>query len=152
MRRIVHRCVLAGAGALVVALADSAAAQNGVDRPREDRDAREAVVLEREVFHYDRAGRRDPFQPLLGAQDLGVRVDDLVLAGILHNPDPRRSVAILTERGTDRRFRVRTGDRLGEIRIQAIHPDRVELLVDERGRTRRETLQLPRPDRQRDNR
>jgi len=152
MSRIVRRGAMLVAGALIVALADPAAAQNDVGRPADDRDAREAVVLEREVFHYDRAGRRDPFQPLPGAEYAGVRLDDLVLAGVLHNPDPRRSVAILTERGTDRRFRVRTGDRLGEIRIQAIHPDRVDLLVDERGRTRRETLQLPRPDRQRDNR
>lgn len=99
-------------------------------------------VYRREVFTYDRAGRPDPFRSLLGSADLAIRVEDLVLRGIVYNPDPRRSVVVFGERGSERRFRAKLGDRIGGIRIVAIRARSVDVSVEELGVTRRETLQL----------
>lgn len=107
-------------------------------------EAGERVIYEREMFRYERAGRRDPFRSLLGSADLAVRWQDLTVGGIVHNPDPRQSIAVLRERGGDRRFRVRVGDRIGGIQVRAIEPRRVDLSVTEFGVTTSESLELRR--------
>ncbi len=128
---------LAGALCLLLfAAADSATAVAA----QESSEPR--IIYQREVFQYPRSGRPDPFRSLVGSGALGLRVEDLTLRGVVHDPDPRESVAIFTVAGTDRRIRARVGDRIGTIRVLAIQPRRVEVLIEEFGVPRRETLEL----------
>lgn len=126
---------VAGGALLVAALlpAAPAAAQSA--------DAGE-IVYRREVYQYQRGVRPDPFRSLLGSVDVGVRLEDLTLRGIVYNPDPRESVAILVESGTDRRIRARVGERVGAITVLAIQPRQVDLVVEDFGVPRRESLYL----------
>lgn len=96
----------------------------------------------REVFHYARAGRSDPFRSLLRGTDLGVRPEDLTLTGVVFSADPRRSVAILVRRGEARPLRSHVGDRVGGVRVVAIGRRSVDVVVEEFGIARRATIQL----------
>jgi hypothetical protein len=107
--------------------------------------ASEVVIYEREVFQYTAGGRPDPFRSLLLEGELGVRPEDLSLRGVLIDPVASRSVAVLSQTGSQRRIQLRVGERIGAIRILSIHPDRVEIVVEELGVSRRETLRLVRP-------
>lgn len=98
-------------------------------------------VYEREVFQYPMAGRRDPFYPLTAGEQIGPRFDDLELNGVLYNPTVG-SVATLTDRKTGKRYRTRTGDSLGDIRIVAIRAEEVDFLITSFGVSRRETLRV----------
>jgi hypothetical protein len=100
------------------------------------------VVYQREVFQYQRSGRPDPFRSLIGSADLGVRVEDMALKGVIHHADANQSLAVFAVTGRERPLRMRVGDRLGGITIAAILPRRVDLLVTEFGVTRRESIQL----------
>lgn len=128
---------VAGSAALVALLAPQAGAQEAPQT---------TVIYEREVFQYSAAGRPDPFRSLLNDAELGVRLEDLTLRGIVHHSDPRQSVAVLTQAGSERRIRARVGERVGSLRILAIYPDRVDLVVEELGVARRETLRMTRPE------
>jgi len=135
--------VLAGSGSALSAQ-DAEETQPASASSAEERSVQEALRYDREIFRYERAGRRDPFRSLLGTADLGVRAEDLVLRGVIVNPDPRQSVAVIREASGDRQFRVRPGDRIGGIRVVAIHPDRVDLVVEELGVARSHTLRIRR--------
>lgn len=100
------------------------------------------VVYEREIFDYGRGGRPDPFRSLVSSSDIGVRVEDLALRGVVVHPDPSRSVAVLSRAGVARPIRARVGERVGGIRILAIRAHSVDVLVEEFGVSRRETLQI----------
>lgn len=99
-------------------------------------------VYRREVFSYPGRGRPDPFGSLLGSADLGVRFQDLGLKSVIFSPDQGQSVVVLSEAGSERRIRARVGQRIGGITVLAIHPRRVDLLVEEFGVARRESLEL----------
>ena len=101
------------------------------------------TTYRREVFRYPRGGRPDPFRSLLGSVDLGVRFENLVLRGIVFNPDQRSSIAVVTETGSNRTYRLRTGQRLGGMQVVAIYPRRVDVIIQELGAARRESLVLP---------
>ena len=101
----------------------------------------EIRVYEREVFDYPAAGRRDPFLPLNAGERIGPNFDDLTVTGILHNPTIA-SVATLTDEKTRRRYRVREGDRLGEVRVLEIRPREVVFLITSYGISRREVLRV----------
>lgn len=101
-----------------------------------------ARVYRREVFSYARGGRPDPFVSLSGSAQLGTRFEDLTLVGTMTNPDPNRSVATIEERNNPRRFRVRIGQRIGGVTVVAIHPRRVDVVIEEFGVVRRESLPL----------
>lgn len=105
----------------------------------------QTTVYRREVFRYPRGGRPDPFRSLLTAEELGYRIEDMQLTGIIYSPDARNSVAVLTEPVSKQRFRLKVGQRIGGITIAAIAPRRVEVVVNEFGVIRRETLVLRRP-------
>lgn len=130
--------------ALLVALAAASVAAPAEAQSRAPVRARADTVsvYEREVFEYDRAGRPDPFRSLLQSAELGLRVEDLSLAGVVYHRDPARSVAILAQTGAERRIRARVGDRIGGIRIAAIGPRSVDVIIEELGVARRETLEL----------
>lgn len=101
-------------------------------------------IYRREVFDYSAQGRRDPFRSLVNSDDLGVRVEDLTLRGVVVSRDARRSVATLEQVGSERRIRARVGDRIGGITVVAILPRSVEVVVEEFGVPRREVLPLKR--------
>lgn len=101
-------------------------------------------IYRREVFDYNAQGRRDPFRSLVNTADLGVRVEDLTLRGVVVSRDARRSVATIEQQGTDRRIRARVGDRIGGITVVAITPRSVEVVIEEFGVPRREVLPLKR--------
>ena len=99
-------------------------------------------MYRREVFHYPRAGRPDPFRSLLGAMETGVRAENLVLRGVVFSPDPGGSFAVVTEGGSNRAMRLRVGQRLGNVQVVAIQPRRVDLVIQDLGGSRRESLVL----------
>ena len=101
-----------------------------------------AVVYEREVFEYSRAGRVDPFNTLLDDAELGIRLEDLSLQGVMYDADASQSVAVLSRVGSARPLRVRVGDRVGGIRVLTIRQRSVEVLIEEFGVARRGTLEL----------
>ena len=128
----------------IVAGQEAPEAETTAEAAVEEEGVQETLRYEREVFRYERAGRRDPFRSLLGTADLAVRAEDLVLRGVIVNPDPRQSVAVIREARGDRQFRVRQGDRIGGIRVARIHSDRVDLVVEELGVARPHTLRIRR--------
>ena len=123
-------------------LAIFAALLVGVPAVGQDNPSGAAALYEREVFSYERAGRVDPFRSLLDDAELGIRFEDLSLRGIVHHTEAGRSVAVLARAGSERRIQARVGDRFGSVRIAAIHPDRVDLVIEELGVVRRETLHI----------
>jgi hypothetical protein len=107
----------------------------------------EADVYRREVFRYQAGGRPDPFRPLLSGDDMGVRVQDLRLVGIIHSATPRASVAVFTLPGDSARLRMRVGQRLGAVTVTAIHPRRVDVREEALGVSRTYSLELQRAPR-----
>jgi hypothetical protein len=135
MQRKCSKPLFATMGAIVFfALASPAASQTAADGMPE--------VYQREVFGYSGYGRVDPFKSLVRQSDLGVRLEDLALRGIVYNNDPAQSVAVLTVEGSAVRIQARTNQRVGTVRILAIRPDRVEVAVEELGVSRSETLRI----------
>lgn len=128
--------------ALSVFVGALAALSLGASPLRAQAPADSVILYEREVFRYSREGRPDPFRSLLNNPELGMRFEDLVLLGVLYHPDPARSVAVLSQTGSPRRVRARVGDRIGGIRIVSIGPRSVDVIVEEFGVARRETLEL----------
>jgi hypothetical protein len=105
----------------------------------------EGEVYRREVFGYPGAGGRpDPFQPLLNSDEMGVRVQDLTLVGIVYSGDPRSSVATFTLPNNAQRVRLRVGQRLGSVTVVSIQPRRVDVREDEMGVSRVYPLELQR--------
>jgi hypothetical protein len=104
----------------------------------------EADVYRREVFVYQPGGRPDPFRPLLSGEDMGVKVQDLRLVGIIYSSNPRSSVAVFTLPTDSTRQRLRVGQRLGAVTVVAIHPRRVDLREEALGVSRTYSLELQR--------
>ena len=109
---------------------------NSAERPEP------VIIYRREVFNYTRAGRPDPFRSLVGNTDVGMRLEDLALRGVVYHPDPSRSVAVLARAGESRMIRAKVGDRVGGMRILAIRPRSVDVLVEDLGVSRRETIEI----------
>lgn len=98
--------------------------------------------LVREVFAYS-GGSRDPFESLLNTASVGPELPDLSLVAIyVDHSDADRSVAVLRERVSGKRFNLHAGDRLGRLRVAAIRERDVDFIVDDFGTERRETLSL----------
>lgn len=129
-------------GALLLLLAGAAGGLMSAPVAAQEQEPESRIIYRREVFQYPRGGRPDPFRTLVGTDALGLRIEDLTVRGIVHDPDPSQSVAILTVTGNPRPIRARVGDRVGGIQILAIYPRRVDVLVQEFGVARRESLPL----------
>lgn len=99
-----------------------------------------ATSYRREVYSYPAANRPDPFQPPEVGAGMGPRFEDLVLAGIIHAPSIG-SVAILKDRTTGKRYRLRDGEKIGAARIVEIRPGAVVFTVQGVLGQRREILQ-----------
>jgi hypothetical protein len=127
--------------AAVIAPPAAAQAVARASVPRAPR-ADSTVIYRREVFHYARSSRADPFRSLLGTSEVGMRVEDLALRGVVFHPDPARSVAVLAREGSPRLLRAHVGDRVGGIRIVSIRPNSIDVVVEELGVARRETIRI----------
>ncbi|HST58683.1 MAG TPA: hypothetical protein VLK84_08350 [Longimicrobium sp.] len=150
--RAPERLLLAAAAALALA-APLGAQQPRAARPAVNAPAEapapgvalpESDVYRREVFRYQAGGRPDPFRPLLAGDDMGVRVQDLRLVGIIHSSNPGASVAVFTLPSDSARVRLRPGQRLGAVTVVAVHPRRVDVREDALGVSRTYSLELQR--------
>lgn len=101
------------------------------------------TTFEREVFRYDRSGRRDPFVSLMESGDLRPLLIDLTVVGIIYDPRrPSQSVAILRDVTTKVQYRVRVGDSVGRNRVARVNEKTVTFTIEEFGFSRQETLAL----------
>ncbi|MHB1073100.1 MAG: hypothetical protein ACYC3Q_09795 [Gemmatimonadaceae bacterium] len=100
-----------------------------------------SIVVMREDFAYEPAGRRDPFLSLMGTEDIGPAVADLILTGILWHPT--RPVAVIRQTtGEKQQYRVTIGSVLGRMRVTQIKPKTVIFTIEEFGFNRRDSLIL----------
>ena len=106
-----------------------------------------APLLEREVFRYERGGRRDPFLSLISSGDLRPMLTDLQLTTVLYDP-AGRSVAVLRDLSTKEQYRVRVGQTLGRMRVARIDAKSITFTIEEYGYSRQETLRLADPNKE----
>ena len=97
-------------------------------------------VILREVFTYDREGRRDPFVTLLTSDELRPAVADLRLVGVLL--DPVRPIAVMRELGTNTQYRVTTGMKIGRMKVAMIKRRSVIFSIEEFGLNRLDSIVL----------
>ena len=101
--------------------------------------------LRREVFGYS-GGARDPFESLLTLATHGPELPDLTLVAIyIDHRESDRSVAVVRERVSGKRYNLHAGDRLGRLRVASVRERDVDFIIDDFGTERRETLSLRRP-------
>lgn len=110
------------------------------------------LVFEREVFEYPSFPRSNPFLALSASDQGGPRYDQLTLTGIIWDPDPTYSVAVLSTGqvtvspdGTvtvapGAAYNAKVGQRIGDTTIREIQRDRVIVDVEEFGLTDRRTM------------
>jgi hypothetical protein len=106
-----------------------------------DTSAAAPLILMREVFEYDRDGRRDPFMSLLQTTDLRPTLSDLKLLMTVVD-EPGRSVALVADAYEKIQKTVRVGTRLGRMRVSSIRENVVVFTIEEFGTNRRDSLQL----------
>ncbi len=136
------------AAAFLVGVAPGLWAQEaGQDSGEEVERAQTSPLLEREVFDYPAAGRRDPFKPLEAGDQLGPRFEDLELSGIIYSSEAG-SLVVLVDRSTQRRYRVWEGDVLGGAKLLDVTPDEAVFMVTVFGVSRQETLRLKNMDKE----
>lgn len=112
------------------------AAEQGTPAARSESD-----VL-RETFAYG-GGARDPFLSVINAKNAGPELVDLQLVGVYQDVRSNaNSVAILREKQSGKRFKVRTGDQIGRLRVAQIRPKDVVFTIEDFGFERQETLSL----------
>jgi len=101
-----------------------------------------ALSLVREVFAYQ-GGGRDPFISLLKSGDVRPLITDLKLVTVVYDGRyPARSVVILRDITSGKRYRAKMGDVLGRLRVTQIRPRDVVFTVQEFGTERQQTLSL----------
>lgn len=100
------------------------------------------VTIDREVFAYSGAHRRDPFVSLLTTNDLRPLISEVRITTIAYDSEGRSSVAILRNIESGEQYRLQAGDNLGRMRVVRIDPKSVTFALDEFGYSRRETLVL----------
>jgi len=125
---------------LVVLAGTTLAAQAAPDTTRQDTST--TVALVREVFAYE-GGGRDPFVSLLKSGDIRPLLSDLKLVGIYYDQRyPARSVAVMRDVTSGKRYRAKAGDILGRLKVTQIRPREIVFTVQEFGFERQESLQL----------
>jgi hypothetical protein len=105
------------------------------------RGGKDEVGFRREMFGYERHGRRDPFLSLLHSNDLRPMLNDLKLVAVLYDP-VGRSWAVLRDITSKEQYRVKVGQQLGRMRVTQIHPKSVTFTIEEIGYSRQQTLAL----------
>ena len=109
-------------------------------------DTAPKVLINREVFAYEGAGRRDPFVSLLTTSDLKPLLQDLKLVGVAYDPRGQNSVAVLRDVTSKDQYKVRVGQTIGRMRVAAIQPKAVIFTIEEFGYSRQELLPIAPPD------
>jgi hypothetical protein len=123
------------------------------DSVRRARAAAQPVVLDtagltsdrvqRESFAYG-GGGRDPFVSLLDAEQTGPEFADLQLLGIYFDgARPARSVAVMRDRVSGKRYSMKSGDRAGRLSVVSVRQRDVLFSIEDFGFERQETLSLP---------
>jgi hypothetical protein len=109
-----------------------------------DRGPKGEMSLSREVYTYEREGRRDPFVSLLKNGELRPMLSDLRLSVVLFDPARRNSIAILHDISspTKAEYRVRVGEPIGRMRVDEIDPQQVVFTIEEIGYNRQAVLAL----------
>jgi len=116
-------------------------AATGPEQAPEESARPESDVL-REAYSYG-GGARDPFQSLVNAKNAGPELSDLQLVGVYQDMrSAANSVAIVREKKTAKRFKLRTGDQVGRLRVAQIRPKDVVFTIEDFGFERQETLSL----------
>lgn len=100
------------------------------------------ITIEREVFSYDAAGRRDPYLSLMSSSEIRPLLSDLRVTAIAYDPTGRNSVAILRDMYSKTQYRARVGQQLGRMRISGISAKQVQFTIEEYGFNRTETLKV----------
>lgn len=103
-------------------------------------DTAPKVLINREVFQYEGAGRRDPFISLLTTSDLRPLLTDLKLVAVAYDPRGQNSVAVLRDVTSKDQYRVRVGQTIGRMRVAAIQEKAVIFTIEEFGYSRQEIL------------
>ena len=148
--------LVAAAAALLVAAAPAAAlaqpatpasyrapAADSAKGPAEE--GRTALLtLDRESFAYVPDGRRDPFRSLMATGELRPMVSDLRLSAVFYDATGS-SMAVLEDLTTKEKYRVRTGQQVGRMRVAAIKQKHVVFTIEEFGFSRQESLSLADP-------
>ena len=99
--------------------------------------------VRRETFAYG-GGGRDPFVSLLDAEQIGPEFGDLQLLGIYFDgARPARSVAVMRDRVSGKRYSMRSGDRAGRLSVVSVRQRDVLFSIEDFGFERQETLSLP---------
>lgn len=99
------------------------------------------IEILREQFDYTSAGRRDPFNSLMGTGELRPTVADLRLVGVLYHPT--RPVAIMRDvLPPNTQYRVTLGATLGRMKVVMIKPRVVIFSIEEFGLNRQDSLVL----------
>lgn len=112
------------------------------------------LVFEREVFQYPSFTRRNPFIPL-DTETSGPRFEQLSLIGVMYSATaPETSVAVLSTGGVTfaedgtmsavegEAYYLKVGQRLGNVTVVEIQPERVVVDVEEFGLMDRRTLEI----------
>ena len=100
------------------------------------------LTLLREAFSYQ-GGGRDPFLSLLKSGDVRPMINDLKLVAVVYDDRfTSRSVVVLRDITTGRRYRAKAGDVIGRLRVTQIRPREVVFTVQEFGFERQQTLSL----------
>ncbi len=100
------------------------------------------VEVLRETFAYG-GGARDPFGSLINTKSAGPELIDLQLVGIYQDMrTSSNSVAVLREKQSGKRHKLRTGDQIGRLRVAQIRNKDVVFTVEDFGFERQETLSL----------
>ena len=104
------------------------------------------LSLVREVFSFQ-GGGRDPFVSLLKTGDVRPMITDLKLVTVVYDDRySARSVAVLRDVTTGKRYRAKTGDVIGRLRVTQIRPREVVFTIQEFGFERQQTLSIVRPE------
>ncbi len=96
---------------------------------------------EREEFDYRGRGRRDPFRPLTTFNASGPRFEDLEVTGIVFSPEVG-SIAVIADRNTEKRYRLREGEGVGTARVVEIRVDEVVFGISTFGVSRQAILRV----------
>ncbi len=122
--------------------ATSMAASTAPAMPADQQGGTVEVEVLRETFAYG-GGARDPFGSLINTKSAGPELIDLQLVGIYQDMrSSANSVAVLRERQSGKRHKLRTGDQIGRLRVAQIRNKDVVFTVEDFGFERQETLSL----------
>jgi hypothetical protein len=136
------RITILALGLLLFAGTDIARAQ-AAPQPASTSREEPQLMFEREIFMYAGAGRRDPFRALTRRDQVGPIFDELTLSMIIFAEVPGQSVVVLADR-SNRRYRLRRGESLGNATVISIGATRVVFSVNELGVRRQEVLEMKR--------